>query len=142
MRRPPPWEPVERCGVLLGYRRPCRFNLGLNRIEVEAGTLLHWRELHRGHRKLLNLLLDKYEAPEFILEPIEVLLRSELGPAIGPAHSLEWIEAQVDQVGHVRLGFITQPTSRLVDEAILVVVDTAGASFTPSPVIATICLFA
>ena len=43
-------------------------------------------------------LLDKYEAPEFVLEPIEVLLRSELGAAIGPARSLEWIEAQVDQV--------------------------------------------
>ena len=120
------WSPALKSNkppCLFTHCRPGRFDFRLHGIEVEARALLHWRELHRSHCELLNLLLHKHEAPEFILEPIEVLLRSDLGPAVGPARTLEWIEAQVDQVGHVRLGFIALPSTRLVDEAILVVVD-------------------
>src|SRR5215469_399709 len=55
-------------------------DLRLDRIEVEACTTLHRRELDRGHRQLLHLLLDEHEAPELELEPVEVLLGSELSP--------------------------------------------------------------
>jgi hypothetical protein len=60
-------------------------------IEIEARPLLHRRELDRGHGELLNLLLDKYEAPKLILEPVEVLLRSDGGPVIRPSRALEGI---------------------------------------------------
>ena len=78
---------------LLGHCRPRRLNFGLHGIEVEACPLLHRRKLDRGHGQLPNLLLDEYEAPEFIFEPIKVLLRTVLRTAIGPACALEWIEA-------------------------------------------------
>src|SRR5437016_5094803 len=93
----------ETPGCLLGDRRLGGRDFRLHSIEVEARAFLHWGELNRSHREHRNLLLDENEAPEFVLEPVEVLLRSVFGPAIGPARALKWIEAQVDQVGHVRL---------------------------------------
>src|SRR4029077_8216830 len=84
------------------------------------------RELDRCHCQLLHLLLDKHEAPEFVLEPREVVLRPGFGPTFGPARALEWIEAQVSQVGYVSLGLVTQPATRLFDEPILEVVNAHG----------------
>ena len=59
----------------------------------------------------------------WILEPIEVLLPTVLGPVVGPARALERIEAQVGDVRHVRMGLFAQPALGLVDEAVFVVVD-------------------
>src|SRR6267143_4261054 len=109
--------------ALLGDGRAGCRDLGLYGVEVEARALLHRRKLDRRHGQFLDLLLDEHETPEFVFEPVKVLLCSEPGPAIGPARALERIEAQVDQIGHVRLGFITQPASWLVDKTILEVVD-------------------
>jgi len=111
---------------LLRYRRPGRLDFRLYGIEVEARALLHRRKLDRRHRQLFHLLLNKHKAPEFVFEPIEILLSAFFGAAIGPAGALERIEAKIDQIGHVRLGFFTQPASRLVDETILIVVDAHG----------------
>src|SRR5204863_5465144 len=97
--------------------------------KVEARAPLHRWELDRSLGQLLHLLLDEYEAPEFVLEPVEILLRAGLGSAFGPASALKWVEAQVDQIGHVRLGFFAQPAPRLVNEAKLVVVDAHGTKF-------------
>src|SRR6266700_7948754 len=120
---------AKRVACLLAHcRLGCR-DFRLHGIEVEARAFLHRWELDRSHRELLNLLLDEDEAPELVFEPVEVLLRSIFSPAIRPACALEWIEAQVGQVGHVGLGFITQPAPRLVDETILVVVNAHGTKF-------------
>src|SRR3981189_945619 len=99
----------------------------LHGIKIEARALLHRRKLDRSHRQLFNLLLDKYEAPEFVFEPVEVLLRAFLGPVVGPARALKRIEAQVGNVGYVRLGFVSEPPPRLVNETKLVVIDAEGA---------------
>src|SRR5258707_10981369 len=89
---------------LLGDRRSGGGDLRLDRIEVEARAFLHRRELDGSHRQFLDLALDENEAPELVLEPVEVLLRAFLGTGVGPARALERIETQVDQVGYVRLG--------------------------------------
>src|SRR5206468_4045360 len=58
-----------------------------------------------------------------VLEPLEVRLRAGLGPVVGPARALERIEAQVGNLGHVQLGFLTEPAGGLIDEPELVVAD-------------------
>src|SRR5207248_3599122 len=78
-------------------------------------------------RVLFRSLLDEDEAPELILEPIEVLLSTLFCPVIGPAGALEWIETQVRDVWDVNVGLLTEPALGLVDEAIFVIVDADGA---------------
>ena len=74
----------------------CAFCIGGNSIAVMASfSTCCWTNTKRQNSYLNQ---SKYCcAPYF-------------GAAIGPAGALEWIEAQVDQVGHVRLGFFTQPS--------------------------------
>src|SRR6476660_5821344 len=124
---------AEAC-PLFGHGRSSRLDLRLHGIKIEARTPLHRRKLNRRHRQLLHLLLNKHEAPEFVFEPVEILLGAFFGPAIGPAGPLERIETKVDQIGYVRLGFVAQPASRLVDETILEVVDAHGTQFALSEV--------
>src|SRR5215208_6705966 len=112
---------------LFAHCRPGGLDFRFHGIEVEARAPLHRRELDRSHGQLLHLLLDKNEAPEFVLEPREVILRPGFGPIVGPARALEWIEAKVGQIGHVSLGLVAQPAAGLVDETILEVVDAHGA---------------
>ena len=69
-------------------------------------------DLDGGRGRLLQLLLDEYEAPELVLEPVEVLLRAFLGAVVRPARALEWVEAQVDQVGNVGLGLPRRASRR------------------------------
>src|SRR5262249_29096961 len=114
-------QQMPRC--LLAHRRPGRLDLRLHGIEVEAGPLLHRRVLDRSHGQLFDFLLDEHEAPEFVLEPVEVLLGTGSGPALGPARALEGIEAKVGQERHVDVGLLAEPAVRLVDEAILEVAD-------------------
>src|ERR1700704_2867236 len=111
---------------LFAHRRPGRLDFRLHGIEVEARALLHRRELDPSQAQLLHRLLDKYEAPEFVLEPSEVILRPILGPVAGPAGALERIEAKVGDVGHVGFGFVAEPTARLIDETEFVIVDPHG----------------
>src|SRR2546428_14096704 len=120
--------------ALLAHRRPGRRDFRFHSIEVEAGTLLHRRLLEGGRDELLHLLLDEYEAPEFVLEPLEVILRPGLRSAVRPAGALERIEAKIDQVRHVNVALRTQPTGGLIDEAILEVADAHGAQLTLSEV--------
>src|SRR3954454_19542598 len=62
-------------------------DLRLHSVEVEARALLHWRELDRRHGELLHLLLHEDEAPELVLEPLEILLRAGLGPVLRPSRA-------------------------------------------------------
>ena len=62
---------LERCGVLLGNRRPCRFNLGLDRIEVEARP----PSASAGTREpswpaWSTSQLHEDESPELVHEPV------------------------------------------------------------------------
>ena len=65
--------------------------------------------LEEGLEFLAHHLLDEHEAPELVLEPVEVLLRAFFRAVVGPAGALERIEAQVGDVGHVRMGLLAQP---------------------------------
>src|SRR3954452_812973 len=102
-------------------------DLRLHGVEVEARALLHRRKLDRRHGELLHLLLHEDEAPELVLEPLEILLRAGLGAVLRPARALEGIEAKVGQIGDVDLGLVAEPATGLVDEAVLVVADAHGA---------------
>src|SRR4029077_15434109 len=125
-RRRPSTSPMASLW-LLGDRRSGCPDFPLHGVEVEARALLHRRKLDGRHGELLHLLLDEDETPELVFEPIEILLRTEFGAAVGPARAFERVEAQVDQVRYVRLRLVTHPTARLVDEAILEVADAHGA---------------
>src|ERR1035438_5023856 len=110
----------------------CRFRLGhslrhlrFDGVEVEARASLHRRVLEEGLEFLTHYLLNEHETPELIHEPItEVKLRTLFRPVVGYARALEGIDPQVGDVRHVRMGFLTNPAGRLVDEAELVIVDT------------------
>src|SRR4051812_5793049 len=98
-------------------------HLRFDRVEVEARARLHRWVFEKCLDFLPHYLLDKDEAPELELEPIEVLLASFFRSVVRPARALEGIEAQVSDVRHVRLRLITEPAFRLIDEAELVIVD-------------------
>src|SRR5271157_2273352 len=86
-------------------------------LQVEGRALLHRGELDRGLSELLHLLLDVDEAPELVLEPVKILERS------GHPRALERIQAQVHENGDVELDRAAKPAIRLIDEAVLEVVD-------------------
>src|SRR5262245_11160305 len=92
-------------------------DLCLHGLEVEARAFLHRRELDGGPGKLRHLLLDIDEAPELVLEPLEILDRS------GESGALEGVEPQVHQDRHVWLDGAAEPAVRLIDEPEFEVVD-------------------
>src|SRR5438034_6966462 len=102
-------------------------HLRFDGIKIETRAFLHWRIFEEGLEFLAHHLLDENKAPELELEPIEVLLRAFFRPIVWPALALKRIETQVDQVRHVNVRLFTQPTLGLVDETILVVVNTHRA---------------
>src|SRR5882672_6537957 len=109
---------------LLAQLRPLsRLDLCFHGIEVETRALLHRRERDRSLDQLDHLLLNEHEAPELVLEPFEIRLRSVLGSVARPAGALERIETQVRYVRHIGLGLVTQPAVGLVDEAEFVIAD-------------------
>src|SRR5271169_3386170 len=79
-------------------------------VKVEARASLHRRVIEEGLEFLAHYLLDEHEAPELVLEPIEVLLRSVFRPVVRPARALEWIKTQVGDVRNVRMRLFAQPT--------------------------------
>src|SRR5581483_5159855 len=89
---------VEWCLALLAWAFACRLGLGdpfrhlrFDGVEIEARALLHRRVLDESLELLGDYLLDEYEPPELVLEPIEVLLRAFLRSAVRPARALERI---------------------------------------------------
>ena len=90
----------------LRLRHPFR-HLRFHRVQVETRAPLHRRKIEEGLDCLAHYLLDEHKAPEFILEPIEVLLRPFFRPVVGPALTLERIQAQVGDVRHVNMGLFT-----------------------------------
>src|SRR5215831_16910504 len=90
-----------RCLRLLHPFRHFRFH----GVQVKTGPLLHRREIKERLEFLSHYLLDEHETPELELEPIEVLLRSFFCSIVRPALTLEWIQAQIDQVRYINMGF-------------------------------------
>src|SRR5262249_49773129 len=93
----------------------------LQRLQIEARTLLHRGVLEEGLGILADGLLHVGEAPELVGEPTVEVERS------GETRALEGIETQIDDDRPVDLHGAAEPAARLVDEAILVVVDANGA---------------
>src|SRR5215471_9827759 len=76
----------------------CRFghsfaHLCLNCIEIKARAALHRRVIKERLELLSHQLLNEYEAPELVFEPIKVLLSPLFCPVAGPARTFKWIEA-------------------------------------------------
>ena len=97
-----------------GIRSLPRVNLGgllnlvLRGLKVEARAFLRWRELDGRLGKFRHLLLDIDEAPELVLEPLEVLDGS------GESGSLEGIEPQVHQDRDVWFDGAAEPAVGLI----------------------------
>src|SRR5436190_5080380 len=104
----------------------CHFRF--DRLKIEAGALLHRGVFKEGLERLAHYLLDKYEAPELVLEPIKVLLGTFLGAIVGPAGSLERVQPQVGDIGNVDLRLFPKPAIGLVDESELIVVNAHSAN--------------
>src|SRR5438876_9628551 len=102
-------------------------HFSFDRVKIETRAPLHWRVIQEGLEFLAHHLLDEDKAPELELEPIEVLLPTFFRSVVWPALALKGIETQVDQVGHIRFGLFTQPTLGLVNEPVLVIVNTHRA---------------
>src|SRR4051812_31636194 len=96
-------SPARKFISLLTHRRAGGLDLRFHGIEVEARALLHRGELDGSLRQLCDLLLDKHKTPELVLEPTEVILGPVFGLIFRPTCAFEWIQTQVDQVGHVRV---------------------------------------
>ena len=112
INRPLPFVEARR---LVAWSFSRRFGLGhplrhlrLDRFEIEARAALHRREVEEGLEFLADDLLDEHEAPELILEPVEILLRAVLRPIVRPARALERIEAQVGDIGNVGVGLFAE----------------------------------
>ena len=105
-------------------------HLGLDCVEVEACATLHRRVVEEGLDFFTDYLLDEDEAPELILKPIEILLGSIFRTIAWPAGAFERIEAQVGDVGDVRVGFFAEPALGLVDETEFIVIDAHRANGT------------
>ena len=67
------------------------FELGLHGFEVEARALLHRRILEESLRRVGDLLLHEYEAPELVCPSV----RSKDG--LAKARALKWIKTEIHQ---------------------------------------------
>src|SRR5258706_507786 len=116
-------QPPRRSFLLVAGAFGRRFRFGhllshlrLDCVKVEAGSPLHRRVIEEGLDFLAHYLLDKHEAPELELEPIEVLLRPVFRPVAGPACAFERVKSQVGDVRDVWMGLFPQPAGGLIDE--------------------------
>src|SRR5206468_5027000 len=107
--------------LVAGARLHLLLELFLQPLQVEARALLHGRELDEGLGVLPDLLLHEDEAPELVHEPVVV------GDRSADPRALEGIETEIDENGPVDLDRAAQPAVGLIDEPVLVVVDTYGA---------------
>src|SRR5271165_925047 len=115
----PPWTPLfllvaGAFGSCLCFGHSFR-HLRFDGIKVKTSATLHWREFQKGLNFLAHHLLHEDEAPELVLEPIEVLLRPFFCTVAGPAGALKRIKTQVGDIRYVWMGLFTQPALRLVD---------------------------
>jgi hypothetical protein len=62
-------------------------------IEVKTRAALHRRVIKERLELLSHQLLNEYEAPELVFEPIKVLLSPLFCPVARPARTFKWIEA-------------------------------------------------
>src|SRR5260370_38862856 len=85
---------VKPMARLLRYCRPGCLDFRFHSIEIETRAPLHRRKLDGRHRQLFHLLLNKHKAPEFVFEPVEVLLRTVFTPDIGQAGRLKKIKGK------------------------------------------------
>ena len=119
MDRPPRTGSV--AGLALLQQLHFFLEFGLQRLEVEARARLHGRELDEALGRPGEFLLHIREAPELIHEPVLVKHR-----VLYPG-SFEGVEAQIGEDRPVHLDGAAKPAIRLIEEAILEVVDADGS---------------
>src|SRR5215471_705782 len=96
-------------------------DLFFDRFQVERSRLLHRRKFNETFGELAHDLLYENATPQLIGEPRIVVDGST------QARAFERVQPDVGQNRKVRFDCAAQPTSWLVDEAILVVVNAYGA---------------
>src|SRR5262249_27427565 len=101
-------------------------DLLLHRLQIEGGTFLHRWKVDGSLGKLAHLLLDVDEAPEFTrVEVVEVGWRTF--KHVRDRQPLEGILLDVFQNWHVDRNLRPRPAFRLIDEAILELIETEAA---------------
>src|SRR6516162_10653639 len=94
----------------------------LDGLHIEAGAVLHWRELDQTLRRPGHLLLNEHEAPELVRKPVVVIDRA-IVLAIEHTGALIGVEAQIGQNWPIDLLGGTEPAAGLVGKAILEIVE-------------------
>src|SRR4029077_10623777 len=106
---------------LFGVCRDSLLDLCLDGLEVEALAFLDRRVLDARRGPSGNLLLHKLEAPE--LEDKPVVERQRTVGTVRKVHAFERIKTNISQDWPINLDRATEPTTRLIGESVLVVVD-------------------
>jgi len=88
-------------------------------LEIEAGRLLHWRELNESLAHLGHLLLHIHEAPELVSVHVHHLRRAIVEPA-----PLERVEPEIEKPRPVERYFWSEPSLGLRTEDIFPIIDT------------------
>src|SRR5690349_18978079 len=122
----PTWaRPPHCCGLLSFVTLHHCFNLLFERLEVERGRLLHWREVYQRLCCRRDRLLHLNEAPELSSE--EVIAVSECtiigGFSADHGRPFERILPQVDNGRHVGRRLFSRPAIGLLEKLKLEVVD-------------------
>src|SRR5262249_48871393 len=100
-----------------GFPRDGLHDLLLDGVQVERSWFLNRRGLGEGLAELRDLLLDEEEAPEFLLEPLNLL------HGLPPTCLFPRVQAEVSQDRPVHFDRAAKPALRLINEAVLVVAD-------------------
>src|SRR5262249_28328426 len=120
--RPTRGRPARNISLLSSLRLDGLLNLLLDGLQIEACTLLHGRKLDRGLGDFRHLLLHELEAPELVDEPVVIADRPAI-LAVEHARSLERVQTKIDQDRPVHLERGAEPATRLIGEAVLVIID-------------------
>src|SRR5262249_34740604 len=107
--------------VLALQRLHLLLELRFQRLQVEGPALLHRRILEEGLGVPADFVFHEHEAPELVGEL--VVERERAAASARQARALERIESEIDDDRPIDLNRAAQPTARLIDEAVLVVVE-------------------
>src|SRR6516164_8781424 len=116
-------------GLLPCVRLDHRLDLLLDRVQVEAGRVLHRWIVDGRFREIEYRLLDLDKSPELASEKLVGISRRRVIPALAPEvrGSLERIPPKVNDRRHVRSDLFPRPAPRLLQELELKVVNPNGS---------------
>src|SRR6185312_11475808 len=120
--RGPTPRPARNTSLLSGLRLDGSLDLLFHGLQIEARAPLHGRELDRSLGDFCHLLLHDLEAPELVDKPIVIADRPAI-LAVEHTRPLERVQTEIDQDRPVHFDRGAEPATRLIGEAVLVIVD-------------------